>query len=94
MGTQRLGDKWLRRAERITGLTPILGWAHGGYTMEFTTAEHQHFVIDKISEEWNLYEPPCHYSSCPGCQVCGHETVTGVSECHCVDGDCPCFERS
>lgn len=64
MGTQRLGEKWLRKAECITGLRPLFGCSHGGYTMNFTTADHTHFWIDKVSEEWEVFEPKHHYSTC------------------------------
>jgi hypothetical protein len=64
VSAQLLGQKWLRRAQRITGLTPIRGWAHGGYVMDFVTQEHVHFWIDSKTNQWDTFNSSSHYTSC------------------------------
>jgi hypothetical protein len=64
MGANQVGARWLRRATRITGLEAIRGWGFGGYLLDFTTADHVHFLIDIKSKDW-YPEGVCRgYSSC------------------------------
>ncbi|MEC3994024.1 hypothetical protein VSR01_10885 [Actinacidiphila sp. DG2A-62] len=65
MSAQRLGPKALRRIARATDLDIVRGWAWGGYTLYFVTADHQHGWFDKKTGEWGWDESPQpHYSSC------------------------------
>lgn len=66
MGTQLLGAKWLRKLSATTGKTVVRGWAHGGYTHEFITEDHEHGLFDMKTGEvwWVPNEEVIHYTSC------------------------------
>lgn len=57
MSAQRLSARSIRRIERDTGLDIKMAWAHGGYTMDFVTAEHRHGWWDKKDRTWGFFAP-------------------------------------
>jgi hypothetical protein len=69
MGTQVLGDRWIRRIARLTGLEIVRGWSSGGYVHGFVDRLHRHGSINATSHEWRLHTfreqlGMTHYSSC------------------------------
>lgn len=64
MGLQPLGEKWLRRVSRETGLNVVYGSSYGGYVHNFTTADHRHGVIDIRTMQWELLEQCPRFASC------------------------------
>jgi hypothetical protein len=64
MGLRPLGPRWLRRIERITGLTVVHGSGGGGYDLNFTTDDHRHGQINATTKEWFVSEGCPGYTSC------------------------------
>jgi hypothetical protein len=65
VSAQVLSPRSTRRIARSTGLDIIRAWAHGGYTMDFVTADHRHGLWDKKTGDWEWETGRVfHYSSC------------------------------
>ncbi|ASR85769.1 hypothetical protein SEA_EDUGATOR_72 [Mycobacterium phage Edugator] len=65
VSAQRLSAKSVRRIERSTGLQIVRAWAHGGYTFEFVTADHEHGTWNKKTGAWSFHTGRVvHYTSC------------------------------
>jgi hypothetical protein len=65
VSAQRLGDKSIRRLERVTGQDILRAWGNGGYVLSFVATAHRHGWFDKKTEQWGWDDEPVqHYVSC------------------------------
>jgi hypothetical protein len=64
MGWRPLGSRWINRIERATGLSIVWANGHGGYDFVFTTADHRHGVINKVTLAWEYVEKCPQFTSC------------------------------
>lgn len=55
MSFAALGARWRRRIARVTGLEIVWASGNGGYTMCFTTADHEHGLFDL--KAWRAGDP-------------------------------------
>jgi hypothetical protein len=70
MGSQRLGERKVRKIATATGLPVLRAWAHGGYVYDFVTAGHLHGWYSLKDGEWGIQTGDnvgdvMHYTSCP-----------------------------